>query len=325
MNIERTAKAFEIPYLHPSSLEEFNDFLKTYQFNKPYIIEITTNPDQQIQPRQSFTEINGKYVPNPLSKMDPPLSASIQNNIDLYEAGFSYCPENEQDLLRSYPSSTESRAKRISAMHPKNMGTISDLIVKEKLIREARNYGKEYFDGNRLYGYGGYQYDPKYWSEVAKDFVEHFSIPKDSSILDIGCAKGYFLFELQQILNNPCLNGIDISTYAINCAHPLLNAKLNNACISTLFESNKTYDYIFAINLLSELSYEMLIPSLQMIERLSLKSSYINLLTWNSESEREMIDAWNITSRSILTRAEWLRILQKASYKGYYSFTTLSF
>jgi len=203
--------------------------------------------------------------------------------------------------------------------------SVSDVFVKDKQLREARQYGKEYFDGNRLYGYGGYTYDPKYWAQVASDFVEHFSIELNASILEIGCAKGFFLYELQRILHQPKLSGIDISSYALELAHPSLIAELQNSCVSALFDSIKTYDFIFAINLLSELPTEQILPTLMTIERLSLKSSYVNLLTWDSESQKQMIDAWNITSQSILTRSEWIHLLKQASYTGYYSFTSLSF
>ena len=148
--------------------------------------------------------------------MDPPLETSTQKVIDHYESEFVYCKENEVNLLEAYPNSTKSRATRIEAMRPSSLNTVSDLVIKEKLISEARNYGKEYFDGNRLYGYGGYYYNSKFWAAVAKDFVKHFSITDTSSILEIGCAKGFFLYELQTLVPSLCLNGIDISSYAIN-------------------------------------------------------------------------------------------------------------
>jgi hypothetical protein len=36
-------------------------------------------------------------------------------------------------------------------------------LVTEEHRRIARQFGKEYFDGDRLYGYGGYSYHPRYW------------------------------------------------------------------------------------------------------------------------------------------------------------------
>lgn len=325
LNIKLIAKAFEIPYLSAKSLMDLDDFLESYSYDSPFIIEVATDPDQEIQPRQSFSEFNGRFFPNPLSRMDPPLSDSLQHVIDRLQINSAYLPENEINLLKSYPNSTKTRSMRIAAMRPSSLDSVSDVVIKDKLIREARQYGREYFDGNRLYGYGGYTYDPRYWSGVAKDIVSHFSIPANSSILDIGCAKGFLLYELQQILIDPKLFGLDISKYALKCAHPNLKAELLNSPVDLIFESHRSYDYIFAINLLSELPYSLLVPALRAIGRLSLRSSYVNLLTWNSETEREMIDAWNITSQSILTRQEWIHVLKEASYNGCYSFTSLSF
>ena len=191
LNIASISEAFGIPYLSAISIDDINKFLTNYSYDSPYIIEVSTDPNQQIQPRQSFSKLNGRFSPNPLSRMDPPLEKSLQMTINNYHSEFSYYPENEINLLKSYPSSSKSRLKRIQAMHPSSLGTVSDLIIKDKLLRDARNYGKEYFDGNRLYGYGGYYYDPKYWSQVAQDIVQFFSMPSESSILDVGCAKGF--------------------------------------------------------------------------------------------------------------------------------------
>ena len=325
LNIQSVAQAFGIPYFSVDSIDDINDFISNHSYDSPQVVEVFTDPNQKIQPRQSFSNLNGKFIPNPLSRMDPPLEQSLQNLIDGYQAEFSFNPHKEVNLLKSYPSSSTNRLERIEAMRPSSLGTVSDLIIKDKLLRDARNYGKEYFDGNRLYGYGGYYYDPKYWSNVANDVVNYFSIDLSSSILDIGCAKGFFLYELQKISSNFTLFGIDISSYALEYSHPSLNASLTNACVSSLFDCTSSFDYIFAINLLSELPYQLLVPTLSTIQRLTVGGSYVNLLTWNSESEREMIDAWNITSQSILTRSEWLYVLKKASYTGCYSFTSLSF
>ena len=49
-------------------------------------------------------------------------------------------------------------------------------------------YGKEYFDGPREYGYGGYKYDGR-WINVAKDIIKHFNLSKGQKVLDVGCAK----------------------------------------------------------------------------------------------------------------------------------------
>ena len=41
-------------------------------------------------------------------------------------------------------------------------------------VREiARKFNKDFFDGERKYGYGGYNYNPRYLTEVVKDFQDY--------------------------------------------------------------------------------------------------------------------------------------------------------
>ena len=63
----------------------------------------------------------------------------------------------------------------------------------------AIQYGKDYWDGDRKYGYSGYRYDGR-WRSVAEDMVEHYELPPNASILDVGCGKGFLLYEFTQVL-----------------------------------------------------------------------------------------------------------------------------
>ena len=62
----------------------------------------------------------------------------------------------------------------------------------------ARQFGKEFFDGDRKYGYGGFNYNPKFWTNVVVDFVEYYDLKDNSSILDVGCGKGFMLYDFKQ-------------------------------------------------------------------------------------------------------------------------------
>ena len=77
-----------------------------------------------------------------------------------------------------------------------------------KTISIALKFGKDYFDGKREYGYGGYYYDGR-WKKVARDFKKFFKIKKDYKVLDIGCAKGFLVKDFNDI-GVDCY-GIDIS------------------------------------------------------------------------------------------------------------------
>ena len=54
-------------------------------------------------------------------------------------------------------------------------------------MKIAKKYGKEYWDGNRRYGYGGYKYIPGRWRDVAKKLIKFYKLKAGSRVLDVGC------------------------------------------------------------------------------------------------------------------------------------------
>ena len=55
----------------------------------------------------------------------------------------------EINLLKNYPKSKRDLNKRLENKTKEN-------------IELARSFGKEFFDGSRSTGYGGFNYNPKY-------------------------------------------------------------------------------------------------------------------------------------------------------------------
>ena len=91
--------------------------------------------------------------------------------------------QKEINLLANYPKSTRDLNQRVES--------------KSESVREiARKFDKDFFDGDRNYGYGGFSYNPKYWTAVVKDFTNHYKLKNESKILDVGCTwiKNYIFF-----------------------------------------------------------------------------------------------------------------------------------
>jgi hypothetical protein len=57
----------------------------------------------------------------------------------------------------------------------------------------AQRFDKEYFDGPRRLGMGGYSYNPKFFKPVVEDMIHHYGLTNESSILEVGCAIGFML------------------------------------------------------------------------------------------------------------------------------------
>ena len=119
----------------------------------------------------------------------------------------------EIDLLKNYP-----RAKRNLEERSKKKS--------EKDRKIARKFSKDFFDGERKYGYGGFNYNEKFWKNVIPDFINYWKMDDSCSLLDIGCAKGFMLYDFKKYLPNIKVKGIDISTYAINNALPDIKNEL---------------------------------------------------------------------------------------------------
>ena len=81
----------------------------------------------------------------------------------------------------------------------------------------ARQWGRDYWDGERRYGYGGYHYDGR-WRPLAQALIDRYGIKGGMRVLDVGCGKGYLLYEFTQILPDLKIAGIDISQYGVENA-----------------------------------------------------------------------------------------------------------
>ena len=89
----------------------------------------------------------------------------------------------------------------ITKNHKKTKRKFIERMVDNKIeaMRVARLYEYDYWDGKRRYGFGGYDYIQDYWTPVAKKLIKKFKLTNKSRILDIGCGKGFLLFEIKNI------------------------------------------------------------------------------------------------------------------------------
>lgn len=182
----------------------------------------------------------------------------------------------------------------------------------------ARRFDKDFFDGDRKFGYGGYKYHPKYWNKVVKDFKDFYDLKDGSSILDVGCGKGFMLFDFQQLNKSFKLYGIDISEYAINNCKSEVSKYLKVAsCENLPFEDN-SFDLVISINTIHNLDTNGCAKSLREISRVSRKNKYIIVDAYRDETERKKMFAWNLTAKTIMHVDEWKDFFKQNNYDGDY-------
>ena len=122
---------------------------------------------------------------------------------------------------------------------------------KAKCMDIAKKYDKDYWDGDRKYGYGGYKYIQDRWKPVAEFLIKDYQIKSGMKILDVGCGKGFLLYEILKI--NPKINveGFDISQYAIDNSKPEIKSFLKNYDARSLFPySDNEFDLVISLGTL---------------------------------------------------------------------------
>ena len=186
-------------------------------------------------------------------------------------------------------------------------------------VREiARKFDKDFFDGERKYGYGGYNYNPKFWMDVVKDFQDYYELKDGSKILDVGCGKGFMIYDFLKLNPKFEIKGIDISNYAINnCKKEVANNLQVASCDNLPFEDN-SFDLVISINTIHNLERDGCGKSLREINRVSKKNKFIIVDAYRDNDEKEKMFAWNLTAKTIMHVDEWLKFFQENKYDGDY-------
>lgn len=187
---------------------------------------------------------------------------------------------------------------------------------------ELQKFNREYFDGDRRYGYGGYYYDKKFFRKIVKEIIKHYKLNNNSRILDIGCAKGFMLYEFKHFLPGCKITGIDISKYAKKHSKENIKKFIKIASCDKLPLKSNYYDFIISISTIHNLPKNKISNAIKEIERVKKKSgkSFIRIKGYNNSKEKKFIDDWNLVAKSNLSVKEWLKIFKKFKYSGDYEF-----
>ena len=211
----------------------------------------------------------------------------------------------EIDLLENYP-----RTKR----NVEERGATKT----EEVRRVARQFGQEFFDGDRQYGYGGFKYFPRFWQPVIPTFEKHYSLTSSSSLLDVGCAKGFMLHDLEELIPGILVAGVDVSDYAIEHAMEDVQSKLQVADARDLPFADNSFDVVIAINSIHNLERDGCAKALREIERVSRKGAFITVDAYRDDEEKERMFAWNLTAKTIMSVDEWVAFFEEVGYTGDY-------
>ena len=184
----------------------------------------------------------------------------------------------------------------------------------------AKQYEKDYWDGDRRYGYGGDRYMPGRWKPVAEKLIQNYSLTNESSVLDVGCGKGYLLFELKLLLPGLRVAGLDISEHGLADAPKEIKDSLikQRAQDNYPFENNE-FDLVISLGCFHNLRVFDLEKALAETERVG-KQGYVMLESYRNELELFNLQCWALTCESFFDHEEWPWIYEHFGYTGDYEF-----
>ena len=212
----------------------------------------------------------------------------------------------EINLLHRYP-----RSKRnIKARH-----------AAQNLEREvAMKFGREYFDGDRTQGYGGYYYDGR-WIPIAETFVEHWQLKAGDRVLDIGCAKGFLVKDLLIVCPGLEIVGLDISEYAMLKAEPEARGRMiiGNAADLPFFDNS--FRAAISINTIHNLERDVCLEAVKEMQRVAPNGGYIQVDSYRTEEDRHLFLDWVLTAKTHDYPEGWKALFAEAGYTGDYYWT----
>ena len=191
---------------------------------------------------------------------------------------------------------------------------------KSRAAELAKKFDFDYWDGSRKVCYGGYHYIEGRWEKVARAICEYYQLPEKPKILDIGCGKGFLLYDFLKIIPDAEVYGIDISSYAINNSKPEIRNRLQIGNANNLPWEDNTFDLVLSITTLHNLYAYDLDAALREMERVGKQHKYLCVESYRDENEKANLLYWQVTCEAFNTPDEWKWWFRNTNYTGDYSF-----
>lgn len=210
----------------------------------------------------------------------------------------------------------------ISPLHKRTqrdyLGRVNEF-PKAEAAKVARQFGKDYWDGDRKFGYGGMRYDGR-WRVVAENMARHYGLKAGDRILDVGCGKGFLLYEFTQVVPGVEVRGLDVSPYAVENAKEEVRSSLQVGHANLLPYQDSSFDLVLTINTLHNLYCYDLDRALREIQRVGRRNRYIVVESYRNDEEKANLLYWQLTCESFCTPEEWEWWFKQTGYTGDFSF-----
>ena len=191
---------------------------------------------------------------------------------------------------------------------------------KAKAAELAKQFDFDYWDGDRRICYGGYRYLEGRWEKVARAMADHYALPAKPKILDIGCGKGFLLYDFLKVIPDAEIYGIDSSTYAISNSKEEIRSHLQVGSAASLPWPDNYFDLVISINTLHCLHVQELDQALREMERVGATHKYLCVESWRNQAEKANLLYWQVTCEAFHTPEAWQWWFEQTGYSGDHSF-----
>lgn len=210
----------------------------------------------------------------------------------------------------------------LSSVHKRTkrdyLGRVNEF-PKAEAAKIAKQYGVDYWDGDRKFGYGGYYYDGR-WGKVAESLIQYYGLKPGDRVLDVGCGKAFLLYDMMQALPGLEVVGIDISEYAIKNGKPEVNPFLRVGNATDLPFRDNSFDLVISLNVIHNLFVFDMVKAVQEIERVGKRNKYIVVESYRNLEEKTNLLYWVLTGECFFTPEEWGWFYSLCNYTGDYGF-----
>lgn len=186
---------------------------------------------------------------------------------------------------------------------------------KAECAEKAKEWGFDYWDGDRRYGFGGYSYDGR-WLKVAEEMVAHYGLKAGDRILDIGCGKAFLLYEFTRVVPGLEVAGIDISQYGVENAKEEVRSNLKVGSCTELPWPDGCFDFVYSLNTFHNLQNFELMAALKEMQRVGKENLYICVESYRNETEKANLLYWQLTCETFYRPEAWRWFYDQAGYRG---------
>ena len=184
------------------------------------------------------------------------------------------------------------------------------------------SYGYNYWDNPEYgVGYGGYSYDGRYGNSADR-MIEHYHLTPGVKVLEIGCAKGFVLYEFHK--RGMDVSGIDLSQYAIEHSMEDVRPHIVYGSGEALPWPDDTFDFVYSKETLPHLTESQLRLAVVEAKRVCKTDNIIfEIQVSNHERGQELVKEWDETHLTIHSADWWRSFLGELGFTGQANFKVL--